>query len=371
MCQVTSTTPPKRGQYKRNKKAQPPPRGDCGSCKKSSVGLPNAAVAEYRLCSRCRAITYCSKACAAAHWAVHKADCSEDKLQRKDLYSRTKANKRRGEKTSPRAESAKSKLVNTPSRVSTTPPASKPASPTAPNGLRWARGPDAPNAVGFTSRRTAVEPVEAELVLDELWEKQEARGRRRQARDKKQAARSKRQEARAKREEAREKKRQVAIEVNDELVTPPSETRTLASENSETDGLFTPPSEVFASGASSETDGLFTPPSEITSGITSESDELVTPPELWSSEPEPEAFSSHILDVPMDETALKESMDETALRVKKPFRLDAPEFVPSVAQAPSPVMMPPPPPGSFIQWQMVVPVYVVPVPKRMRGKRRY
>jgi len=236
--------------------------------------------------------------------------------------------------------------------------------------LRWARGPDAPNAVGFTSRRTAVEPVEAELVLDELWEKQEARGRRRQARDKKQAARSKRQEARAKREEAREKKRQVAIEVNDELITPPSETRTLASENSETDGLFTPPSEVFASGASSETDGLFTPPSEITSGITSESDELVTPPEL-SSEPEPEAFSSHILDVPMDETALKESMDETALRVKKPFRLDAPEFVPSVAQAPSPVMMPPPPPGSFIQWQMVVPVYVVPVPKRMRGKRRY
>lgn len=371
MCQVTSTTP-KRGPYRRNKKAQTPPRGDCGSCKKSSIGLPNAVAADYRLCSRCRTITYCSKACAAAHWAVHKVDCSEDKLQRKDLYSRTKANKRRGEKNnSPRAESARSSKVNTPVRVSPGSPP-KPTSPTATN-LRWARGPDAPNAVGFAFRRTTVEPVEAELILDELWVKQEARGKRRQARDKKQAARNKRQEARNKRQEARENRRQVSdAEVKqDELVTPPSETRTLVYENSE-DGLITPPSEILTlASETSETDGLFTPPSEITSGITSECDELVTP-ELSSNDSEPEPLSMHMLDpVPMDETALKVSMDETALRVSKPFRLDAPEFVPSMPQAPSPMMMAPPPPGSFIQWQMVVPVYVVPVPKRMRGKRRY
>jgi ankyrin repeat protein len=45
--------------------------GTCAAC-----GSSSPADAQFKKCSRCRAVRYCSKDCQRTHWPVHKATCT-------------------------------------------------------------------------------------------------------------------------------------------------------------------------------------------------------------------------------------------------------------------------------------------------------
>jgi len=112
----------------------------CQRCgKKLSIG-------ETRRCTRCGRQPYCSRACAGGDWSQHKEHCTKQnhKLLAQKEYKKVKM--LRGLHLQGTAPSPFQKKAGTGSGTGPTPPRT-------PHGIRWARGPDAPNAVGFSCRR--------------------------------------------------------------------------------------------------------------------------------------------------------------------------------------------------------------------------
>lgn len=77
---------------KKSRRFKNKPLNACHGCKKTTSELAEGE--KFRLCSRCQTVQYCSRACAGADWAQHKANCMEDKLQSHKEYQKVKAARR-------------------------------------------------------------------------------------------------------------------------------------------------------------------------------------------------------------------------------------------------------------------------------------
>lgn len=170
------------------KKKQPKAQ-KCVACKKTKATCTPAEIKLFRSCSRCNTVSYCSRECARVHWPDHKPNCKEEKFQNPKNYREAKAKKKQrdlaekiitpstSQTPSPLSEfssvdisssvdvssaSSASSSSDDPSS-STSSPASSTSSPNLDVrslalpvrsfSIRWARGPEHPDAVGFGVRK--------------------------------------------------------------------------------------------------------------------------------------------------------------------------------------------------------------------------